>query len=85
MFLICNGFKIVNEDIVCEDEKYYEILVVEVGEQSLTPDEIFFGPYLLKEKSEVFINKWKDYYKRIKFIPSKIDEINALKEVLNER
>ena len=85
LFLILNGFKITNETIICEDEKYYEILVAEVGEQSLTSDEIFFGPFLLKEKSEVFINKWKDYYNRIKYIPSKTDEINALKEVLNER
>ena len=51
LFLILNGFKITNETIICEDEKYYEILVVEVGEQSLTSDEIFFGPFLLKEKS----------------------------------
>lgn len=85
LFLILNGFKITNETIICEDEKYYEILIVEVGEQSLTSDEIFFGPFLLKEKNEVFISKWKDYYNRIKYIPSKTDEINALKEVLNER
>ena len=84
-FLISNGFKIINEDIICEDEIYYEILVIEVGEQFLTKEEIYFGPFLLKAKNEVFISKWKDYYNRIKNIPSKIDEIKVLKEVLNER
>ena len=81
---INNGFKIINEDIVYEDKKYYEIIVFEQGNQVLSEQEIFFGPYLLKNKSSIFIHKWLEYYDRIKGIDSKFNEIKLIEGVLNE-
>ena len=79
-----NGFKITSEDIIFEDGKYYEIIVFEKGYQLLSENELYFGPYLLKNKSKIFINKWTEYYNKIKNIENKIDEINLIKGVIYE-
>lgn len=79
-----NGFKIVNEDIVYEDEKYYEIIIFEKGLQVLKEKELFFGPILIKNKNEVFKNKWEEYFNKIKNIENKKEEIEIIKEVLYE-
>jgi len=65
------GFKIKNETIVCEDSKYYEIIVFEKGIQKLNDKQMMFGPCLIQEKSIEFYNKWNDYYQRIKKIENK--------------
>ncbi len=84
--LFCNenNFKIIDEDIIFEDKKYYEILVIEQGNQTLTTKELFFGKYLLEKRATDFINKWTDYYNKIKNIDEKNEEIKLIKEVLNE-
>lgn len=81
---INNGFMIVLEDIVYEDGKYYEVIVFEKGKQLLSKKELYFGPYLLKNKSPIFINKWTEYYNKINNINNKIDEINLIKGVIYE-
>ena len=78
------GFMIVDEDIVYEDGKYYEILVIEKGEQKLTDKELFFGHTLLEKRTETFIAKWQEYYDKIKNIENKSDEIKLIEEVLYE-
>ena len=64
-----NGkFNIVDEDIVFDKNHYYEIIVLEKGLSNYSPKELYFGPILLKKKSEVFINKYNkelSTYKRI--------------------
>lgn len=62
-WLIDNGWELIKEEILKEDGKIYEILVAERGEP-LKPynnklnQGILFGPFLLKEKSDVFKEKW---------------------------
>lgn len=46
-FLAENGFRLVAEDLAEDDGFYYEILVVESGEMTLTEAEAEFGPLLL--------------------------------------
>lgn len=60
-----SGFKIDDETIL-KDYKYYEILQVSKGKQNLTALELEFGPFLLKEKSPVFVECYKQ--KRDKLI-----------------
>ena len=79
-----NGFKIVNEDIVYEDKKFYEVIVFEKGYQKLLEQELYFGPILLKDKNPIFIHKWTEYYDKIKDINNKLDEIKLIEGVLNE-
>ena len=83
-FLNDHEFKIVNEDIVYEDEKFYEIIIFEKGKQILTEKELFFGPILLKDKNEVFKKKWEEYFFKIKDIENKKEEMKMIKEVLYE-
>lgn len=54
-----NNLRIVAEKIVYENEKFYEIMVVEPGEMILSETECRFGPYLSKEKSPHFMAKWQ--------------------------
>ena len=49
-FMVDNGFKIVAENLVEEDGFYYEIMVLEQGEMTLTADEAEYGPILLHSK-----------------------------------
>ncbi|WP_269797017.1 tRNA (adenine(22)-N(1))-methyltransferase TrmK [Streptococcus sp. SM5] len=89
-------FQIVAESILEEAGKFYEILVVEAGEMELSARDTRFGPFLSKEVSPVFVQKWQKEAFKLEFalaqIPEKnlserkvlIDKIQAIKEVLHE-
>ena len=90
-----NGFQIIAESILEEAGKFYEILVVEVGQMKLSARDIRFGPFLSKEVSPVFVQKWQKEAAKLEFvlgqIPEKnleerqvlVDKIQAIKEVLH--
>ena len=52
-------FQIVAESILEEAGKFYEILVVEAGQMKLSASDVRFGPFLSKEVSPVFVQKWQ--------------------------
>lgn len=63
-------FQITAEEIIEEDHKIYEILVLERSNEPVdySEDELFFGPMLLKEKNAIFRAKWqheRDTWKKI--------------------
>ena len=90
-----NGFQIVAESILEEAGKFYEILVVEAGQMKLSASDVRFGPFLSKELSPVFVQKWQKEAVKLEFalgqIPDKnleerqvlVDKIQAIKEVLH--
>lgn len=90
-----NGFQIVAESILEEAGKFYEILVVEAGQMKLSASDVRFGPFLSKEVSQVFVQKWQKEAAKLEFaldqIPEKnlegrqvlVDKIQAIKEVLH--
>jgi len=49
-YLVAHGYKIVVEDLACDDGFYYEILAAEHGEMLLNENEADFGPLLLQNK-----------------------------------
>lgn len=53
-----NSWKIIDEVILLEDEKIYEILVLERGEMNLSELEKLLGPVLKQQHSDVFHSKW---------------------------
>lgn len=57
-FMLQKEYKIEKETIV-EEGHFYEIISFVPGKSSLTEEEIFFGPLLLKEKNEIFIKKYQ--------------------------
>lgn len=93
-FLINNGFNILDEEIVCDKNKYYQIIKTKYVNENikLTDNEIEFGPILLSKKSEVFIEYIKELILKLELIQKKNnnistqinDKIYKLKEVLNE-
>ena len=88
-------FQIVAESILEEAGKFYEILVVEAGEMYLSASDLRFGPFLSKEISPVFVQKWQKEVAKLEValdqIPEKNREerqvlahkIQAIKEVLH--
>ena len=90
-----NDFQIVAESILEEAGKFYEILVVEVGQMKLSASDLRFGPFLSKEVSPVFVQKWQKEASKLEFALSQIPEknlaerqvlahkIQAIKEVLH--
>ena len=90
-----HGFQIVAESILEEAGKFYEILVVEAGEMYLLASDLRFGPFLSKEVSPVFVQKWQKEAAKLEVALDQIPEknleerqvlahkIQAIKEVLH--
>ena len=90
-----NDFQIVAESILEEAGKFYEILVVEAGQMKLSASDVRFGPFLFKEVSPVFVQKWQKEATKLEFALGQIPEknleerqvlahkIQAIKEVLH--
>ena len=53
-----HGWAIYDEEILEEDDKIYEILVLQRGEMTLSEAETLVGPQLMKTKSDAFNKKW---------------------------
>ena len=91
-----HGFQIIAESILEEAGKFYEIIVTEAGEMNLSATDVRFGPFLSKEVSPIFIQKWQKEVSKLEFALSQIpeknqeerqvlaDKIQAIKEVLHE-
>lgn len=56
---IKNNWKLVDEEIIKEDHKIYEVLVLERGDASYNEAEMLVGPFLAKKRSSVFLEKWE--------------------------
>ena len=94
-WLVSNGFRLLAEDILEEAGKFYEILVAEAGQQTLTEQEKRFGPFLLEQQSPVFQLRWQKELKKLEgalvHIPEKNElersvmskKIESIKEVLH--
>ena len=53
-----NAWKLVAEEILQEDDKIYEILVLERGEMKLSEAQSLLGPFLMESPNDVFRIKW---------------------------
>jgi tRNA (adenine22-N1)-methyltransferase len=80
-----NGYLIVSEKIIYEEGIYYEIIVFEKGYSSYTLEELHFGPHLLKEKGQIFLNKWLEQLNRFENIGSNNTnkKVEIIKKALN--
>ena len=69
-WLSAHKYQIINEKIIAEAGHIYELIKAQELENtiSLTDRQIFFGPEILKEKNQVFYQKWRDqlaYHQRL--------------------
>ena len=69
-WLTKNGYTIIEEDILEENDKIYEIIVAEKTAKSVnySNKELLFGPVLLTRKSSVFIKKWQLEQKQREYV-----------------
>ena len=59
-WLMENGYRIVNEELLRENRFDYEIIVAEPdGAVAYSEEELYFGPLLMREKSPAFLIKWQ--------------------------
>ncbi|WP_346015234.1 tRNA (adenine(22)-N(1))-methyltransferase TrmK [Pseudomonas sp. MWU16-30317] len=59
-WLMENGYRIVYEEVLRENRFDYEIIVAERnGPRQYSPEELYFGPLLLKTRSPAFLAKWQ--------------------------
>ncbi|HEL0714677.1 TPA: tRNA (adenine-N(1))-methyltransferase [Streptococcus equi subsp. zooepidemicus] len=76
-WLSANAFRIIAETIMTENGKYYEIIVAEPGQKSLTDQELCFGPFLSQERSSVFVAKWQRELDKLAYVLSCVPEARA--------
>lgn len=91
-FLEDHHFMITNEEFLKDKGKFYQIIIAEKGEMKLTEQEKRFGPIILKQKNNDFLDyinarilKLEREQKQVKKEESMIalnQEINRLKECL---
>ena len=69
-WLSTHKYQITNEKIIAEAGHIYELIKAQEVESTirLTDRQIFFGPEILKEKNQIFYQKWQDqlaYHQRL--------------------
>ncbi|MBO1579158.1 MULTISPECIES: tRNA (adenine(22)-N(1))-methyltransferase [Bacillus] len=85
-----NGWELIHEKIIKEDGKIYEILVGEKGDP-LTPyhenkqAELFIGPFLMKEKSNAFVEKWENELKNFQNILKQLERATESEDTKAKR
>lgn len=82
---IQNGWAILNEVILEEDDKIYEILVLQRGEMTLSEEEILLGKFLMASKSDVFIKKWLKEIENWKRVLISIERAENTAEIVAKR
>lgn len=84
-WLVAHQYAIVAEEILEENEKRYEIIVAEKSDKpvALTPRELLFGPHLVREKSDIFKEKWQQELQQRRYVLKQIkqsDKDNRVKQ-----
>ncbi|CAI2606561.1 tRNA (adenine(22)-N(1))-methyltransferase [Apilactobacillus kunkeei] len=94
-WLMNNQYEISDETILREDGHTYEIIVAKKTDKSVeyTEQEIKFGPFLLKQHSDIFVEKWENEIERIEMVIDQmnlakhdkpVDKINSMKKEIEE-
>lgn len=77
-WLLKNGWELVAEQILLDDGRIYEILVAERGESEKPYSQkkdayLLVGPFLAKERNDVFVQKWTHELAHWKKIVAQLD------------
>ena len=81
-FLNENNFKIVNEIALFDQNKYYEIIVCEKGNEFLDEFDIEFGPILRRNKTDIYIKHYENELNNLEKIIKNISDKDKLEEKL---
>lgn len=73
---------IVEESILEEHDKIYEILVLKKGSMNLSEKALLLGPILMEEKTEIFIKKWSNELAEWERILEQLEKTVLTNEIL---
>lgn len=76
------GFKITLEHAIIDQNKYYEIMVCEMGSSSYDLLDLKYGPLLRRNKSNDYINHYTKQYNQLKSIIPNVNNNPKLNELL---
>lgn len=81
-FLQDNSFVITDEQIVKENDKYYELILCYKCDNKVaySDEELLMGPILIKKRSNLFLEKYTNLYNHYKIILQKTRNDKILKE-----
>lgn len=84
-FLMNNHYKIINEEILAENDKIYEIIVAIPTDETIQYSELelTFGPVLLMNSSSIFKLKWSRELEKLLYIKEELKkskEVDSVKE-----
>ena len=80
-----NQWTIIDEEILEEDDKIYEILVLEKGNMTLNEQQILLGQHLMAKKNDVFTEKWTKEIENWKRVLLSIQKAEETEEIVNKR
>ena len=80
-----NHWAILDEEMIKEDGKIYEVLVLQRGSMTLTEAEILFGPKLMANKSEIFVEKWSRELENWQRILTSIETAETTEDIVAKR
>lgn len=88
-WMLDHHFSIVSEEIIEEHNHIYEIIVADQGKASpykedVIDQQLLFGPFLMKEKSQPFIKKWKSEMRKITKIIQQMEKANVQNKQLDQ-
>ncbi|WP_088072755.1 tRNA (adenine(22)-N(1))-methyltransferase [Gottfriedia luciferensis] len=83
------GYSLIEEDIVEEDGKIYEILVASKSNQTSPyseqkEKELFIGPFLLKKQNDAFKKKWAHEMKNFERILTQLESAKQTEESIQK-
>ncbi|KIL44430.1 tRNA (adenine(22)-N(1))-methyltransferase [Jeotgalibacillus soli] len=87
-WLVPNEWKVIDEQILMEDGKIYEIIVAEPADQPITPyspAERLLGPVLLNNRSNVFKEKWQQEYQQWERILNELQEAGNIERIKEKK
>ncbi|MDQ0213902.1 tRNA (adenine22-N1)-methyltransferase [Oikeobacillus pervagus] len=88
-WLLDNNWRLIEEEIVEENEKIYEILVAEKGDPMQPYNqlelELLVGPFLLKRMGSSFIRKWKWEKEQWEKILTNLEKTEQTKEIMQKQ
>lgn len=75
----------IKHEVIIKDRHYYEIILFKKGNESLTEQELTFGPVLLKTRTKFFVEKYKSRLDTINRLLEKNLDEKSRAELLNEK
>lgn len=80
-----NGWGIIHEYILEEDDKIYEIVVLERGQSDCDELSLLLGPILMQERNDIFREKWTKEIMQWKEVLQSLERAKETKDTIEKK